>query len=225
LKPRRPKLTYSNAMATIAVFIALGGTGYAAFKLPKKSVGAKQLKKNAVTAAKIKKNAVAAAKIAPGAVTNAKLADGAVNLAKIAAGTNVIASATAGPIRADQNEPVDVPLNPPMTLTAVAGQPITVNMEARGTLAQSATNSCAAYILARANGDPLLIGELFVLLAPSDPPNPAIPNGIPRAGLSVPVGLTEPGKPQNITVQVFGDPDCTSGSTVDQIAIVATQVK
>jgi hypothetical protein len=47
------RLTYANVMATVAVFIALGGVGYAATKLPKNSVGAWQLKKGAVTPAKI----------------------------------------------------------------------------------------------------------------------------------------------------------------------------
>jgi hypothetical protein len=49
----RGKLTYANVMATIAVFIALGGASYAAIKLPKNSVGTKQLKKGAVTPAKL----------------------------------------------------------------------------------------------------------------------------------------------------------------------------
>ena len=48
------KLTYANVMATIAVFIALGGGAYAATQLKKNSVGTKQLKKNAVTGAKVK---------------------------------------------------------------------------------------------------------------------------------------------------------------------------
>jgi hypothetical protein len=48
----RGKLTYANVMATIAVFIALGGASYAATQLPKNSVGTKQLKKGAVTPAK-----------------------------------------------------------------------------------------------------------------------------------------------------------------------------
>ncbi|HTT93894.1 MAG TPA: hypothetical protein VMF55_04430 [Solirubrobacterales bacterium] len=47
------KLTYANVMATIALFVALGGASYAAIKLPKNSVGAKQLKKEAVTPAKL----------------------------------------------------------------------------------------------------------------------------------------------------------------------------
>jgi hypothetical protein len=50
-------------MATIAVFIALGGASYAALKLPKNSVGTKQLKKNAVTTKNIKKNAVTGVKV------------------------------------------------------------------------------------------------------------------------------------------------------------------
>jgi len=59
----RPRLTYANVMATIAVFIAMGGASYAALKIPKNSVGAKQLKKNAVTTAKVKNGAVTGAKI------------------------------------------------------------------------------------------------------------------------------------------------------------------
>ena len=38
----------------MALFVALGGTGYAATQLPKASVGAKQLKKNSVSSAKVK---------------------------------------------------------------------------------------------------------------------------------------------------------------------------
>lgn len=49
----RGRLTYANVIATIALFIALGGASYAAIKLPKNSVGAKQLKKGAVTPAKL----------------------------------------------------------------------------------------------------------------------------------------------------------------------------
>ena len=58
----KPRLTYANVMATVAVFIALGGSAYA-FHLGKNSVGSKQLKKNAVSTAKIKKEAVTAAKV------------------------------------------------------------------------------------------------------------------------------------------------------------------
>jgi hypothetical protein len=41
-------------VALLALFVALGGTSYAALKLPKNSVGAKQLKRNSVTSPKVK---------------------------------------------------------------------------------------------------------------------------------------------------------------------------
>jgi hypothetical protein len=50
-------------VAVVALFVALGGTTYAATSLPKNSVGAKQLKKNAVTGTKIKNGAVTKTKI------------------------------------------------------------------------------------------------------------------------------------------------------------------
>jgi hypothetical protein len=56
----RPRLTFANVMSVIAVFIALGGASYAAFKLPKNSVGSKQLRKNAVNSAKVKNNSLRA---------------------------------------------------------------------------------------------------------------------------------------------------------------------
>ncbi len=59
------RLRPSPAMvvACLALGLALGGTSYAAIKLPKNSVGAKQLKKNAVTSPKIKSNAVTGADV------------------------------------------------------------------------------------------------------------------------------------------------------------------
>jgi hypothetical protein len=50
-------------VSLLALFLALGGTTYAATSLPKNSVGTKQLKKNAVTSPKIKDGAVNVAKI------------------------------------------------------------------------------------------------------------------------------------------------------------------
>ncbi len=50
---RRPRLTYANAIASLALFVALGGTGYAATQLAPDSVGTTQLRAGAVTGAKI----------------------------------------------------------------------------------------------------------------------------------------------------------------------------
>ena len=48
--------TPAMVVAVIALFVALGGTGYAALKLPPQSVGKKELKRNAVTTAKVDNN-------------------------------------------------------------------------------------------------------------------------------------------------------------------------
>jgi hypothetical protein len=50
-------ITYlkQNALAAVALFVALGGTGYAAVTLPRNSVGTRQLRHGAVTLHKIKR--------------------------------------------------------------------------------------------------------------------------------------------------------------------------
>jgi hypothetical protein len=50
----------SNVVAYLALFVALGGTSYAAFNLPAGSVGSRELKNGAVTATKLNANSVAA---------------------------------------------------------------------------------------------------------------------------------------------------------------------
>ena len=70
------RLTYANVLATLALFLALGGTSYAVTALPSNSVGTTQLKKNAVTAVKIKSNAVTGSKVKNGSLTAADFAAG-----------------------------------------------------------------------------------------------------------------------------------------------------
>jgi hypothetical protein len=61
----RPPLTYSNVMATIAVFIALGGGAYAV-SVPRNSVGPAQLKKNAVNARAVRNHSLSASEFRSG---------------------------------------------------------------------------------------------------------------------------------------------------------------
>jgi trimeric autotransporter adhesin len=86
----RRRLTYSNTIATLALFIALGGAAVAA-GLPRNSVGTKQLKRRAVTAAKLAPKSVVSGKIGPNAVGPGNIGNGAVTTAKLAQGS-VIAS-------------------------------------------------------------------------------------------------------------------------------------
>src|SRR4051794_27501874 len=48
----RERLSYANVVATLALFIALGGSGYAAVELRDGQVKTRHLAKNAVTGAK-----------------------------------------------------------------------------------------------------------------------------------------------------------------------------
>lgn len=50
----RDRLTYANVTATIALFIALGGTSYAALSLPRNSVGSAQIRAGGVRSSEVK---------------------------------------------------------------------------------------------------------------------------------------------------------------------------
>jgi hypothetical protein len=69
----RPRITYANVTATIALFLVLGGGAYAAFSLPKNSVGTKQLKNGAVTTAKLHNRAVKGSKVANKSLTGSQI--------------------------------------------------------------------------------------------------------------------------------------------------------
>jgi hypothetical protein len=61
LSKLRRKVTYANVVATLALFIALGGGAYASSKLAKNSVGSRQIQKNSITSSKIKNGSLLAA--------------------------------------------------------------------------------------------------------------------------------------------------------------------
>jgi hypothetical protein len=116
----RKRVTYSNAIATMALFVALGGVAVAA-GLPRNSVGPNQLKRGAVTSAKLRKQAVTSSKLAPGAVTIGKLGpnsvgpgnigNGAVTSAKLGEGSVIAKSIKNGVVTTNKlsNEAVTTP--------------------------------------------------------------------------------------------------------------------
>jgi hypothetical protein len=228
----RAHLTYANIIATLALFLALsGGAVWAANKVTSKQIGkgavkTKNLAKNAVKKKNLAKNSVTSPKLAKNAVKNADVADGAINFAKLAAGTNVVASATGGPIAANQDGPVNIPLNPPINVTPTAGQPLTLNIEARGTLVPTGAENCRAAFIPVINGAPRLAFEVLSIFSPDNPPEPPFPNGVPVGAISFPIGLTQSGAAQSVGVQMIGDDeDCKPESRVDQVAVVVTQAK
>ena len=62
----RNRLTYANVVATLALFVALGGSSYAAIALKRGSVKGKHLAKNAVTAPKVRNASLLSEDFAPG---------------------------------------------------------------------------------------------------------------------------------------------------------------
>jgi hypothetical protein len=86
-------MRYSAIVATLALFVALGGSAAAVTMLPRDSVGSPQIRrdavrspeiaKDAVRAPEIAKDAVRSPEIAAGAVRSSELRDGAIQLADI----------------------------------------------------------------------------------------------------------------------------------------------
>jgi hypothetical protein len=86
-----------NTIALLALFIALGGTTFAAstIVLPKNSVGTKQLKKNAVTSVKIKNNQVTGADVRESSLGKVPSAANADNATSATSATSATTAATA----------------------------------------------------------------------------------------------------------------------------------
>jgi len=68
----------SNAIAYLALFVALGGTSYAAIRLPANSVKSRQIAPNAVRSSELRAGSVRSAELARGAVRAADLRRGVI---------------------------------------------------------------------------------------------------------------------------------------------------
>jgi hypothetical protein len=218
------RLTYANVIATLALFLALGGGAVWAASHQANKVGTGRLKPNAVSAGKIKANAITQSKIRDNAVTNAKLREGAVSFAKLAAGTNVVATATSPAIAVNGPGAVTVSFGGPLSFTPVAGSIYLMSVEARSTnLARSAAEPCRVTVVPLVNGSEWGSGAPLVLSAFE--PTPEAPSGVvPAAGQTSPIGLTATGATQTIGARLIGGPRCSSTSSAT-VAVAVTQAK
>lgn len=214
-------LTYANVIATLALFLALGGgVAWAAGK-----IGSKGLKANAVTAGKIKRNAVTNAKIRGNAVTAPKIKAGAVDSTKLAPGTNLLGTAASAPIAANDAAPLIAPLAGVTAFTPATGVAYFLSVEAKGNdLARVGEKDCEPLIVPFVNGSAWTVLESALRLR-AFAPTAEQPTGlVPVTGSTGPIGLTSPGITQTISAKVFGDPQCAASSTVT-VAIAVTQAK
>ncbi|HTT95214.1 MAG TPA: hypothetical protein VMF55_11115 [Solirubrobacterales bacterium] len=136
MKRFRPRLTYANVIASLALFVALGGSAVAA-GLAKNSVGPKQLKKGAVTAPKLAKQAVVSGKIAPKAVTAGKLGPNAVLPGNLGAGIIDGSKIAASAVTAEKIKNNVVTTNK-ITNAAVTSQKLAASAVASGNIATGA---------------------------------------------------------------------------------------
>ena len=95
--PARSRVSYANVTASLALFVALGGTAAAAMTLPRDSVGSTQIRTNAVRASEIAKDAVQSRGIAKDAVGSSEIEDNDIRLADISAGARSSLQGAQGP--------------------------------------------------------------------------------------------------------------------------------
>ena len=220
------RLTYANVIATLALFLALGGGAvWAANKAANsKTIGAGKLKPNAVTAGKIKPNAVTQSKIRANAVTGGKIREGAVSFGKLATGTSVIATAISTPTPISGTGPVAVPFPTTLAFTPAPGVFYLMSVEvSSSSLGRSGTEACRVEVVPLVDGNEWRGNAPLVLRAFA--PTAESPSGlIPIAGETAPIGLTENGARQTIGAKLFGGPGCVSTGSVT-VAVTVTQQK
>jgi hypothetical protein len=99
--PFRRHLSFANVTAALALFVALGGTSYAALAIPANSVGSAQIRPNAVGASEIRRGAVGRSEIRAGSVASSEIARDGVGSSEIRRGAVGTSEIHNGSIRSD----------------------------------------------------------------------------------------------------------------------------
>jgi hypothetical protein len=217
----RPKLTYANVAATVALILAIGGgTVYAAIHLSKNSVKSKSIAPGAVKTSDLGKNAVTSPKIKDGGVTGADIAPGLIR----SVSADVTGTATGGPQAGfNTNGTAPLPLTGTTTFTPQPNGVAAIAAEGQFTFATSnSAQACQPAVALFVNGQ---FTRVFLSPDPGNGPTfsttPITRNGYDADG---PFGLISPGTPLTITAQTRGDSDCTAGTQLDKLVIRIVQI-
>jgi len=228
--------SYSNVVATIALFLALGGgVVYAASGLGKNAVKNKNIAANAVKARNLAKNAVktkslaansvTSAKIKKDAITSSKVRKGALSRSDMAAGTLAglqVAEVTAASVPGLNVEPAGgtpIPLAGAPTFTPVAGKSYELLVELRGNPLDGdgpGENVCNPLVSLLVNGVPIDGVVSLWQNASGTPPF----NNQPIGTSSTAIALQVPGQPQTLSALSLGSSGCSSATTALLRAVV-----
>jgi len=228
MKQLRSALTYSNVVATLALFLAIsGGVAYAASHLGRNSVKSKNIAAHAVKTRNIAKSAVKKGNLAANAVTTAKVNKEAITGVKVKAATltrtNLAAGTLAGlqvldagassvPGLTDEaTAGTSIPLSGTTSFTPAAGKSYELLTELKGTPTDGSGEEgggCAPFVLISVNGAPFTGTEI----RNNNEGTPPF-NNEPVGSSSTAIGLQEAGEQQTISATSFGDKDCTSATT------------
>jgi hypothetical protein len=83
LSRARKRLTFANTTSTLALFVALGGTSYAAITLPSNSVGKSQIRSAAVGQSEVAPNAVGRSELRTAAVYSPEIRTNGVGASEV----------------------------------------------------------------------------------------------------------------------------------------------
>jgi len=228
MKQLRSAISYSNVVATLALFLAIsGGVVYAASTLGRNSVKSKNIAAHAVKNRNLAKNAVKSGNLAANAVTTAKVKKEAITGAKVKAGTltrtNLATGTLAGlqvldagaasvPGLTEAKEGgTPVPLSGTTSFTPAAGKSYEILTELKGTPTDAdgpEGKACFASVAVLVNGVPFT-GTSIYNDAGEKPPF----NNEPVGSSSTAIGLQEAGQTQTISATAFGNGGCSPATT------------
>ncbi len=216
----RPRLTYANIVATLALFLALtGGAVWAASK-----INGKQIKKNSIPGNRIKKSTLTNNQLKKQTITNAKIKPGTIQRTSLAAGTLpgvIIADASATNLPGATTEtppgPTPVTLAGTTSFNMVAGKSYQLQSEVVGNPVFTPGESCRPAVQVYVNGAPTTFVEIFASEAP-----PGFDTRFPEGSYTTSL-LTESG-PQQISAKVFGDAACGSGTSLEKFRVVVVEL-
>jgi hypothetical protein len=98
----RRRVSFANVTSAAALFVALGGTSYAAISIPSNSVGSDQIRTGAVGSAEIKTGAVRTAEIKTGGVAKAEIRTGGVGASELHSDSVRTPEIKAGAVKSDE---------------------------------------------------------------------------------------------------------------------------